>query len=149
MQVLNYQTISSSSGNYWRTSVTAGRSWVLEGNSNTWIRIGREGSVNPWKEASVDCKAGRDRYSYIEEGNMIRVDKGSPSKARYAIFYAVNEDPVIFCRIKREVIKEVRKLLERKDVDHKSVRIFGLIGGARAVKKTERTKNLTKNINAL
>jgi len=42
---------------------------------------------------------------------------------------------VIFCRTRREMIKEVKKLLKRKEVDPRSIRIFALMGGAEVVKK--------------
>lgn len=74
-----------------------------------------------------------DGYSYRGDKNKeaIQVDKGSPAKAKYAIFYAVEKDPVIFCKNRKDLYREVKKLLKRKDVDIKSIRIFQLIGGAK------------------
>jgi hypothetical protein len=95
------------------------------------------GNVNPWGETDLDYKIGRDRYSYAERDDMIKVDKGSPSKSKYVIFYAVNKDPVIFCRTRKEMIKEVKRLLKRKEVDYKSIRIFKLVGGAKEIKRHE------------
>ena len=70
----------------------------------------------------------------INGDNYIKVDKGSPDKARYVIFYAVNKkDPMIFCKTRRDLYKEVKKLLKCEDVDIRSIRIFGLVGGAKKV----------------
>ena len=60
---------------------------------------------------------------------LIEVDKGSPDKAKYAIFYAVEEDPVIFCKTKAELDKELKKLAKREDVKQKSIRVFELMKG--------------------
>jgi len=68
--------------------------------------------------------------------NYIKVDKGSPDKARYVIFYAVNKkDPMIFCKTRRDLYKEVKKLMKREEVDIKSIRIFGLVGGYKKARK--------------
>lgn len=57
----------------------------------------------------------------------IRVDKGSPDKANFVIFYVEDsKDPMIFVNSKKEVIKEVDKLAKRADVDTTSIRIFAL-----------------------
>ena len=58
---------------------------------------------------------------------LIEVDKGSPTTAKYAIFYAVDEDPVIFCKSYEVARKEIKKLREREDVQKKSIRLFKLI----------------------
>jgi len=96
--------------------------------------------IRPYQEQNLDYRIGQDRFSYAEDERIdgkrvIKVDKGSPAKARYAIFYAVNKDPVIFCRTRREMYREVKKLLKRKEVDPRSIRIFALMGGAKIVKK--------------
>ena len=126
---------STSNGNFWPDTVFAGTAQISGYEQEVSIGTDPNRVVRPWDETDLDYKIGRDRYSYAEEENMIKVDKGSPAKARYAIFYAVNKDPVIFCRTKRDMIKEVKKLLKRGDVDYKSIRIFQLVGGARVVKK--------------
>jgi len=129
--------------NYWINSYTTSNTWttsIQDGTSaGTYVSVGTQDitPINPWVETNLDYRIGRDRYSYAENDNTIKVDKGSPSKARYAIFYAVNKDPVIFCRTRREMYKEVKKLLKRKEVDYKSIRIFALIGGAKIVKDTK------------
>ena len=78
---------------------------------------------------------GSGRYDDIYKG-YIKVDKGSPDKAKYVIFYAVNKkDPMIFCKTQAEVKKEIKKLMKRKDVDQKSIRFFRFSGGTKLVKK--------------
>lgn len=72
---------------------------------------------------------------YADEDNNIKVDKGSPDKAQYAIFYAVEKDPVIFVKNKKELKKELDKLMKRTDVDKKSIRVFRLVGGIKQSKK--------------
>ena len=68
-------------------------------------------------------------YSYYGcWGNKeIEVKKGSPTTAKYAIFYAVDDDPVIFCKNKIEMKKEITKLMKKKDIDKKSIRTFQLV----------------------
>lgn len=62
----------------------------------------------------------------------IRVDKGSPDKANYVIFYVEDKkDPMIFVNTKKEVQKEVEKLAKRADVDTTSIRIFSLAAVAK------------------
>jgi len=90
--------------------------------------------ANPWGNENLEYQRDRQRWAYAED-NEIEVIKGSPSKARYCIFYAKRKDPVIFCRTRRELYKEVKKLLKDKDIDIKSIRIFALIGGAKKVLK--------------
>ncbi len=91
-----------------------------------------------WGLTNMDYSTNGQEYSFAEPGktkHSIGVDKGSPTKARYAVFYAVESDPVIFCKTRREMYKEVKKLLKRKEVDQKSIRIFSLVGGYRKVMK--------------
>lgn len=130
-------TTTSTAG--WDYAITAGTA-IISGDSSTLaIGVNSEAPINPFNERNMDYRIGRDRYSYVEDDNSIKVDKGSPAKARYAVFYAVNKDPVIFCRTRREMIKEVKKLLKRKEVDYKSIRIFALVGGAKkAVHQTKK-----------
>ncbi len=71
-----------------------------------------------------------------EHKGYIKVDKGTPDKAKFVIFYAVEKkDPMIFCNSKSEVMKELSKLSKRREVDMASVRVFGFMGGVK-VKKT-------------
>jgi len=97
-------------------------------------------TVNPWGNYEMDFREEGKEWTYRGSGKAketIEVDKGSPAKARYAVFYAVKKDPVIFCRTRREMIKEVKKLLKREDVNPKSIRIFVLAGGfKKCLKKT-------------
>lgn len=59
----------------------------------------------------------------------IKVDKGSPDKAKFVIFYAVEKkDPMIFCKTRVEVKKELQKLVKRREVDPASIRVFALTG---------------------
>jgi hypothetical protein len=90
--------------------------------------------ANPWGNEDLEYQRDGQRWAYAED-NKIEVIKGSPAKARYCIFYAKRKDPVIFCRTRRELYKEVKKLLKDKDVDIRSIRIFALIGGAKKVMK--------------
>lgn len=88
------------------------------------------GTWNTWSTAT-------DNWSYIGSGNYetehegyIKVDKGSPDKAQFVIFYAVKEkDPMIFCKTRKEVEKEIQKLMKREEVDKKSIRVFTFSGG--------------------
>jgi len=69
-------------------------------------------------------------YSYYGSGGYsreIEVKKGSPTTAKYAIFYAVDDDPVIFCKNKTEMKKELVKLNKKKSVDKKSIKVFQLV----------------------
>lgn len=72
---------------------------------------------------------GTSYYSQdLDDGvNTIEVKKGSPLKARYAIFYMVKKDPVIFCTTWDKTVSEVYKLRKRKDVKEKSIRVFKLM----------------------
>ena len=91
-------------------------------------------TITPWNETAFDYTREGQQFSFGEKfnnENYIKVDKGSPTKARYAVFYAVKTDPVIFCRTRRDMIKAVKGLLKRPEVDKKSIRIFGLVGGAK------------------
>lgn len=85
--------------------------------------------VSPWEFN------GNAVYAESFNGtNYIKVDKGSSDKARYVIFYAINyKDPMIFCKTRRDLYKEVKKLLKREEVDIKSIRIFSLVGGAKKI----------------
>ena len=124
----------------WITTTTTASSWdsgITTGNWSSgraiWstdIGIADVAPAIPWGMITPN-------YSYFDD-NAIKVDKGSPIKARYAVFYAVDKDPVIFCQTRRDMIKEVKKLLKRKEVDVKSIRIFALIGGAKAIKKLKK-----------
>ena len=133
--------MAQSYSNSWTETTTAKNYWKYNINSGTInelpfsVGTGDVAPINPFGETDLSYKIGKDRYFYAVDDNSIKVDKGSPSKARYAVFYAVNKDPVIFCRTRREMIKEVKKLLKRKEVDYKSIRIFALIGGAKKVVK--------------
>ena len=138
--------IAETSG--WNYTISDGMASISGIQSNVTIGIEefsqRVQRVDPWGETGLDYRIGADRYSYaedkIEGKRVIKVDKGSPSKARYAIFYAVNKDPVIFCKTRREMIKAVKRLLKRKEVDYKSIRIFKLVGGAKVIKKSKKIK---------
>lgn len=81
--------------------------------------------------------------SYYEGGhgnvNCIKVDKGSPDKAQFVIFYAelnvvtgsVGEDPMIFCKTQKELDREMAKLMKRSNVAKESIRVFTLAGGVK------------------
>ncbi len=75
-----------------------------------------------WYEGPSSRTATRTR-----ESKLIEVDKGSPAKAKYAIFYAVEEDPVIFVKTWAQVQKELKKLKKREEVQQKSIRVFKLV----------------------
>ena len=73
--------------------------------------------------------SGSANYETDHDG-YIKVDKGSPDKAQFVIFYAVEEkDPMIFCKTQKEVESEIKKLMKREEVDKKSIRIFNFSGG--------------------
>ena len=73
--------------------------------------------------------SGTANYETDHDG-YIKVDKGSPDKAQFVIFYAVNEkDPMIFCKTQKEVDAEIKKLMKREEVDKKSIRVFNFVGG--------------------
>jgi len=135
----NWQENTYSWTTSWANSITSGT--MTENGISYYIDIGTNSvPIRPYQEQNLDYRIGQDRFSYAEDERIdgkrvIKVDKGSPAKARYAIFYAVNKDPVIFCRTRREMYKEVKKLLKRKEVDPRSIRIFALMGGAKIVKK--------------
>jgi hypothetical protein len=134
----------------WTTTATTGTGWYYPiangdfgtagGNFEVAIGIGENAPIAPFGQGPMDYRIGRDKYSYAEADDSIKVDKGSPTKARYAVFYAVNKDPVIFCKTRREMIKEVKKLLKRKEVDQRSIRIFALMGGAKIVRQFKAEK---------
>ena len=97
------------------------------------------GNLQQLQQAYQSFQSIDHAYTREDENGdeVIKVDKGSPDKALYAIFYAEIEkieepeedhDPVIFCKTRAEVDKEMAKLLKRRDVDISSVRIFGLCG---------------------
>jgi len=82
----------------------------------------------------------RRRFLYLSrdhDGDCIRVDKGQPDKAQHVIFYAeidestgqAGTDPMIFCKDKKELDREMKKLLKREDVAKESIRVFSLAGG--------------------
>ncbi len=78
--------------------------------------------------------SGTGSYEDPNHDGYIKVDKGSPDKAQFVIFYAeivddVSTDPMIFCKNQKELDKEMSKLLKRDDVDKSSIRVFSLIGG--------------------
>lgn len=81
------------------------------------------GVIDNWSfSGSASYETNHDGY--------IKVDKGSPDKAKFVIFYAVeNKDPMIFCKNKKELDSEIKKLLKREDVDKKSIRWFNFSGG--------------------
>jgi hypothetical protein len=123
-----------STANTWDTTIST---WANTSTTypTTWI-IGYNITIpaNPWGNENLEYQRDGQRWAYAED-NKIEVIKGSPAKARYCIFYAKRKDPVIFCRTRRELYKEVKKLLKEKDVDIRSIRIFALIGGAKKVMK--------------
>lgn len=98
------------SQSYYYTNTTDANTWVYSGSAN-------------YVDEDVSTKA--DKY--------IKVDKGSPDKAQFVIFYAVDEDPMIFCKTQKEVDKEIAKLMKREDVDKKSIRVFKFAGGVKVV----------------
>ena len=125
---------------YWHYTIGNGDFSTAGGNFDVSIGIGESAPITPFGQGPMDYRIGRDRYSYAEADDSIKVDKGTPTKARYAVFYAVNKDPVIFCRTRREMIKEVKKLLKRKEVDQRSIRIFALMGGAKIIRQFKAKK---------
>lgn len=136
----NWQESTTSWTSSWSDTITSGT--ISENGFSYYMDVGINNTVpiRPYQEQNLDYRIGQDRFSYAEDERIdgkrvIKVDKGSPAKARYAIFYAVNKDPVIFCRTRREMYREVKKLLKRKEVDPRSIRIFALMGGAKIVKK--------------
>ncbi len=80
---------------------------------------------------------GSATYQSPDYKGYIKVDKGTPDKARYVIFYAIkkSKDPMIFCKNKTELLKELKKLMKRIDVDQKSIRFFSFAGGVKKAKK--------------
>ena len=136
--ISSWTSVANSGTRTWDYTIGDGQYIISDYQFNTEIGIQDNAPIAPFQEIGLNYRIGRDRYSYAEDDNAIKVDKGSPAKARYAVFYAVNKDPVIFCRTKREMIKEVKKLLKRKEVDYKSIRIFGLMGGAKVIRKTKK-----------
>jgi len=117
----------------WTATITTN---TTAGNWDIGVDFGED--IRTWGEYGLDY----NDFTYRGDGkgkDTIEVDKGSPAKAKYAIFYAVEKDPVIFCKNRRELYKEVKKLLKREEVDIKSIRIFQLIGGAKKIAKKERS----------
>lgn len=100
--------------------------------TGTWTVSTGTGVWTPWSTTQ--------NFQYTEQfhgDDYIKVDKGSPNKARYAVFYAVDKDPVIFCKTRRDMVKAVKGLLKRKEVDKRSIRIFALMGGAKLARKLQ------------
>ena len=62
----------------------------------------------------------------IRWANAITVEKGCFQDAKYAIFFLGKEDPVIFCKNKKELKEELKKLKERKDIYPETIRVFKL-----------------------
>ena len=123
----------------WENNITTASTSVTTSSGTagtyTYFDVGTTWSttVVPWEFNGNAVYAER-----FDGKNYIKVDKGSPDKARYVIFYAVNKkDPMIFCKTRRDLYKEVKKLLKREEVDIKSIRIFGLVGGAKKVLRKE------------
>lgn len=81
------------------------------------------GTMTAWNyNGSASYETDHDGY--------IKVDKGSPDKAQFVIFYAVEDkDPMIFCKSQKELDSEMKKLMKRDDVDKTSIRVFSLSGG--------------------
>ncbi len=108
---------------------------VYDSTTDTDVGVTNTGAeVSPWNQSEgIDYWIDDTQYSYAGEDNdgKIKVDKGNPSNSKYAIFYAVEVDPVIFVNSKRELQKELRKLMKRPEVDKESIRIFKLVGGSR------------------
>lgn len=77
--------------------------------------------------ATWGCYGVEYRDPWEQSKNSIEVIKGTPKTAMYAIFYAVEEDPVIFCRTKEAKDKALKKLHKRDDVDQKSIRVFKVL----------------------
>jgi len=63
----------------------------------------------------------------IRWANAITVEKGCFQDAKYAIFFLGKEDPVIFCRTKKELKEELKRLKERKDIYPETIRVFKLV----------------------
>lgn len=124
---MNPQVITTD-GYMWITtdaSTTANTSIGFTTTTATW---------RPWGETAFEYNRDGQQFSFgekIKGENYIKVDKGNPTKARYCVFYAVKTDPVIFCRTRRDMIKAIKGLLKRPEVDKKSIRIFALVGGAK------------------
>jgi len=55
----------------------------------------------------------------------IDVIRGNPKKAKYAIFYEVESDPVYFANTKEKALAIVKKLKARKDV--RNIVVFKLV----------------------
>lgn len=121
-----YETTTTNIASF-TTSSTAG-------TNGTWFVTTAGTTSEPWGGTAFEFTRDGQQFSFGEKfkgEEYIKVDKGSPTKARYAVFYAVKTDPVIFCRTRREMIKAVKGLLKRPEVDKKSIRIFGLMGGSK------------------
>ena len=61
------------------------------------------------------------------EGRAIRVARGSPTTAKYAVFYAEEDDPVIFCKTMFQVVNHMKRLRAKKSVKTGSIRVFRLV----------------------
>ena len=104
------------------------------GTTINWVVATAGTTFQTWGETAFNYEREGQQFSFGEKfkgEDYIKVDKGSPTKARYAVFYAVKTDPVIFCKTRRDMIKAVKGLLKRPEVDKQSIRIFGLMGGAK------------------
>lgn len=66
-------------------------------------------------------------FAYVGPDNAIEVKEGSPGKAKYAIFYAEEKDPVYFVNSKKEVRKIIKQLKKKKEVDNRSIKVFQLL----------------------
>ena len=112
------------------TSTNTGTAYITV-DTNWSTGIDYTVQVPPWEFNGNAVYAER-----FDGTNYIKVDKGSPDKARYVIFYAINKkDPMIFCKTRRDLYKEVKKLMKREEVDIRSIRIFGLVGGYKKARK--------------
>jgi len=120
--------------------------WTTEINADSigwWNNVRYTAGVVPvatWGNEELEYRRDGQRWTYADD-NKIEVIKGSPAKARYCVFYAKKKDPVIFCKTRRELYKEVKRLVKDKDVDVKSIRVFALIGGAKEVRRMKRGEN--------
>jgi len=125
----------------WNTTIST---WTDDTTTAVTYDIGYQATIapaNPWGNEDLEYQRDGQKWAYAED-NKIEVIKGSPAKARYCIFYAKRKDPVIFCRTRRELYKEVKKLLKDVDIDIRSIRIFALIGGAKSNEKVIKIKNM-------
>jgi hypothetical protein len=109
------------------------------GGTDYYGYYGTAGSISTW------TYTGSGTYEPDHDG-YIKVDKGRPDRARFVIFYAVKEkDPMIFCKTKKEVNKEIAKLMKREEVDKKSIRVFNFYGGIKCKKLVKGGKRGSKH----